>query len=758
MAALPARVLARVLRTTSSVPALRRLSAPILVGGAAAACTPAAVPPTPAPARTVAPVPGPVASTPPSSEPAFRYPAARRDAVVDEYHGVRVEDPYRWLEDVDSPETRAWIEAENALTFGFLKAIPERAAIERRLTELWNYERYGVPERAGQRLFYTKNDGLQNQPVLYVVDRPSGAPRVLLDPNALSADGTVALTGLAPRSDGKLVAYALSSAGSDWTEWRVRDVAKGTDLPDEIRWTKFTAAEWTHDGRGFFYSRFPEPEAGASREATNYDEKLYYHRLGTAQADDLLVYERPDHRDWTFEGKVTDDGKFLIVTVAKSTDEKYLVYYEDLKRGVRPGALEPLVDRFEAEYSFVGSRGSRLWFKTNLGAPRGRIVAVDVRGPERSAWKEIVPEDAAALQSAHWIGDRLVLSYLVDAHGDVRVFDADGRSTARLALPGLGTVRGFSGKQSDRETFFLYTSFTTPPAIYRYAPSKNQATPFLVPRVAFEPSRFTAEQVFVTSKDGTRVPLYLVKRAGYAPDGATPTYLYGYGGFNISITPSFEPAALEWLEMGGLYAVANLRGGGEYGREWHEAGTKERKQNVFDDFIAAAEWLVANGYTRTEKLAIGGRSNGGLLVGACLTERPDLFGAALPAVGVLDMLRYHKHTIGWEWADDYGTSDDPNEFRALLAYSPLHNVRPGTRYPATLVTTADHDDRVVPSHSFKFAAALQAAQAGPRPVLIRIETRAGHGAGTPTRKLIEEQADRWAFLVKELGMVVQSAP
>ncbi len=707
--------------------------------------SPTAAPPAPDPHGVKLPIA-------PSVRRSIAYPEARRGSVVDDYYGVRVADPYRWLEDLDALETRSWIEAQNRVTSDFLAQIGERGHIEQRLRELYGFERYGVPEKRGSRYFYSRNEGLQNQPVIFVEEAPGGAPRVLFDANALSPDGTVAIAFTSPSPDGALLAYGLATAGSDWVEVRVRDVATGRDLPDRLEWTKFTRVAWTSDRRGFFYSRFPEPTKDAPRGAPTYFNKLYHHRLGAPVAKDALVYERPDHKEWMFDGEVTDDGQHLVVTVSKSTDEKNLVLVGDLSRGLPERVtLTEIVSTFEAEYELVGGEASRLWFRTNRGAPRGRIVAIDLLRPSEPKWAEIVRESTEALERASWVDDRLVLTYLKDARNEVRVHDKSGRFQHGAELPGLGTVRGLEGRQRDKETFFSFASFTTPAEIFRYEPRTNKSSVFRTPQLPFDPSRYETRQVFVASRDGARVPLFITHRVGLVPDGQTPTFLYGYGGFNIAITPAFDPALLEWVEMGGIYAVASLRGGGEYGKEWHEAGMKLGKQTVFDDFIATARWLVASGLTRVDRLAIGGRSNGGLLVGACLTQHPELFGAALPAVGVMDMLRYHRYTIGWAWADEYGTVDDPTEFRALLAYSPLHAIRPGTRYPATLVTTADHDDRVVPAHSFKFAAALQAAQSGDAPVLIRVETRAGHGAGTPTAKLIEEQADRWAFLVRALG-------
>ncbi len=679
----------------------------------------------------------------------FRYPDPPRSDTVDIYHGQKIADPYRPLEDPDSPETRAWVEAENRVTFQYLASIPQRESIKQRLTTLWDYEKYSPPELEGGRYFYSYNTGLQNQSVLHSATSVEGPSSVLLDPNTLSADGTVALSGLSVSKDGRLVAYGIAAAGSDWNEWKVRDVATAADAPDVIKWVKFSGAEWSPDGKGFYYGRFPEPKPGEDLKGANYYQKVYYHKLGTSQSDDQLVWEDPIHKEWRAMPRVTDDGKYLILTLEKGTDAKYRVLYRPLDQP----DIQPihLVGNFEAEYDFIDNDGPVFWFKTNKDAPRGRVVAIDIREPDPKRWRELVPHAADTLEYANVVGDRLFAVYLKDARTAVRVFDLNGKHLQDVELPGIGTAVGFGGRRSDRETFYSFTSFTTPSTVYRYDVEKGTSTVWKRPKVAFDPADYETHQVFYTSKDGTRIPMFLSHKKGLKRDGTAPTLLYGYGGFNIPLKPAFSPAVLAWMEMGGLYAVPSLRGGGEYGEQWHQAGTRLRKQNVFDDFIAAAEWLIANNYTTTPHLAISGGSNGGLLVGACLTQRPDLFGAALPAVGVLDMLRFHRFTIGWAWIDDYGSSDDPDEFRALLAYSPLHNVRPGTCYPPTLITTADHDDRVVPAHSFKFAAALQAAQSCDRPVLIRIETRAGHGAGKPTSKLIEEAADRWSFLVKTIA-------
>jgi prolyl oligopeptidase len=678
----------------------------------------------------------------------LEYPRAKTVDVVEELHGVKIADPYRWMEDLDSPELEAWIEAENHVTFGYLEQIPEREKINRRLTELWDYEKYGAPFKRGGRYFYSKNDGLQNQYVLYVTESLDAEPRVLLNPNELSEDGTIALAGASVSEDGKLLAYGLSDAGSDWVEYHVRDVDTGDDLPDLIKWVKFSGASWTKDGQGFFYSRYDEPKGDALAEA-NYYQKLYYHRLGTPQPEDQLIYNRPDHKDWGFGGSVTDDGRFLVISISQGTERENRVYYKDLQ--AQDGEVVALLDDFDAQYGLIDTDGPVFWFFTDLDAPRGRVIAIDIRNPERENWKEIIPQAAETLQGVGCVGNLFVANYLKDAHTQIKMFDLTGKFVREVELPGIGTAGGFGGKRSDTETFYVFTSFAYPTTIYRYDMTTGQSTVFKKPKVAFDPQQYDVKQVFYHSKDGTRVPMFIAHKKGIQLDGSNPTYLYGYGGYNISLTPYFSISRLVWMGMGGVFAMANIRGGGEYGKEWHEAGRLKNKQNCFDDFIAAAEWLIDNNYTRTDKLAIAGGSNGGTLVGACMTQRPDLFGACLPDVGVMDMLRFNKFTIGWAWVSDFGNPDDPEMFEVLRAYSPLHNVKLGTCYPATLISTADHDDRVVPSHSFKFAAALQSAQACNNPVLIRIETRAGHGGGKPTTKIIEEVADQWAFLVRVLG-------
>jgi prolyl oligopeptidase len=677
------------------------------------------------------------------------YPPARKSDQVDDYHGVKVADPYRWLEDLDSEETRNWVEAQNKLSFGFLESIPARAELKDRLTKLWNYEKYGIPFKEGERYFYTRNSGLQNQAVLYTVTSLDAQPQLVLDPNTLSADGTVAVSGMQVSPDGKLLAYSLSASGSDWQEWKVRDVATGKDLSDHLKWVKFSGASWTRDSQGFFYSRYDEPK-GDTLKATNYFQKVYYHQIGTPQSDDLLIYERPDQKDWLFGGGVTDDGNYLVITAFQGTDVKTRVFYKDLKSSNAP--VVKLLDDFDAAYYFVGNEGGRFWFQTDLQAPRGKIIEIDTARPARTNWKVVVPESKEALQSVGFVNHKFILNYLKDAYTQVKIHETNGKFVREVTFPGIGSAGGFGGRVTDKETFYSFTGFTTPTTIYRYDMVSGKSTVFREPRADFDPSLFETRQVFYTSKDGARVPMFITHKKGLKLDGNNPTYLYGYGGFNVSLSPAFSVGNLVWMELGGVYAQPNLRGGGEYGEEWHQAGMKLKKQNVFDDFIAAAEWLIRNKYTSTPRLAVGGGSNGGLLVGAAITQRPDLFGAALPAVGVMDMLRFQKFTIGWAWVSDYGSSDNADEFKALYAYSPLHNIKAGTAYPATMVITADHDDRVWPGHSFKFAAALQAAQGGSAPILIRIETKAGHGAGKPTSKIIEEIADRWAFLIKTLEM------
>jgi prolyl oligopeptidase len=682
--------------------------------------------------------------------PQLSYPVTRTTNVVDNYHGTEVTDAYRWLEDDNSAETKAWVEAQNRITYGYLETLPLRAPLKQRMTALYNFERFGVPSRQGGRYFFQKNDGLQNQSVLYVAESLDAAPRVLLDPNTLTADGTVALKGYAFSDDGAKMAYGLSTAGSDWEEFRVRDVATAQDTGDVLKWVKFSGIAWAKDGGGIYYSRYDEPTEASKLTKVNEFQKLYFHKLGTPQSADELVYERKDQPKWGLGGDITEDGRYLIIEVRQGTDVKNRVFYRDL--GQPGGKVVELLNDFDASYNFVGNDGPVFFFLTDLNAPRGRFIAIDTTKPDRANWRELIPQSDATLTSVGFVGERFVAHYLRDARSQVKLFARDGSLQREVTLPGIGSAGGFGGKRTDTETFYSFTSFTTPGRVYRYDFATGASTLWRQPKVDFNPDAYEVKQVFYASKDGTKVPMFITHKKGVKLDGKNPALLYAYGGFNISLTPSFSVANLAWMELGGIYAVPNLRGGGEYGEEWHQAGTKLRKQNVFDDFIAAAEWLIANKYTAPDHLAISGGSNGGLLVGACLAQRPDLYGACLPAVGVMDMLRFQKFTIGWAWTSDYGSSDNADEFKALYAYSPLHNLKPGTCYPPTLVTTADHDDRVVPAHSFKFGARLQAVQGCRNPALIRIESKAGHGAGKPTAKIIEEAADKLAFIGEQLGV------
>ncbi|MEL7492378.1 MAG: prolyl oligopeptidase family serine peptidase [Cyanobacteria bacterium J06554_11] len=683
----------------------------------------------------------------------FTYPTTRQTDTTDTYHGVTVADPYRWLEDPNSDETKAWVEAQNEVTFGYLHQLPGREQLNARLTELWNYERYGIPFKQNNRYFYYKNDGLQNQSVLYTLPTLDAEPTVLLDPNTLSEDGTVALSGIALSENAKYLAYGLSTAGSDWVEWHVRDIETGQDTDDLLKWVKFSGAAWTHDHQGFFYSRYDEPNEESKLEDINYYQKLYYHRLGTSQAEDTLIYERPDQKEWGFSGDVTEDGRYLIISVWRGTDPKNLLFYKDLQNDSAE-AIE-LISAFEAQYSLIDNEDTTFWFRTDLNAPKGKVIAIDISKPDKSYWQTIIPEAEETLESVGVLNNQFVADYLKDAYTQIKIFNLSGDLVREVELPGIGSAGGFNGKRTDTETFYSFTSYTVPARIYRYDLTTGESTLFRAPTVPFDPDAYETQQVFYSSKDGTKIPMFITAKKGLVLNGKNPVLLYGYGGFNVSLSPGFSVSNLVWLELGGVYAVANLRGGGEYGEAWHQQGIKTSKQTVFDDFISAGEWLIEQNYTETEKLAIAGGSNGGLLVGACITQQPDLFRAALPAVGVLDMLRFNKFTIGWAWESDYGSPQNEAEFKALYAYSPLHNLNPGTAYPATMITTADHDDRVVPAHSFKFAAALQSAHAGDYPVLIRIETKAGHGAGKPTTKQIEEATDKWAFLAHELGVALQ---
>ena len=674
----------------------------------------------------------------------FKYPTTKMDDTVDDYHGVKVKDPYRWLENNESAETKDWIETENKLSFGYLATLPSRDEFKKRMTELWDFDKFGPPSRRGSKYFFSKLTGLQNQPVLYVADTPYAKDaRVLLDPNQLSADGTVALSDYTKSDDGKFICYGVSNAGSDWTEWKVRDVASGVDLPDLLKWIKFTHCEFTKDGRGIYYSRYPE--AKNELKEANYYNKVYFHKLGSAQSEDKLVLENPNEKEWEFSPSISEDGKYLIISISRNTNPENLVYYKDLTKENSP--LVHLIDEWGSQFEFIDNEGPVFYFQTNNKAPRSRVIAIDTSKPAPADWKEIVPEKSEILRQCSAIDKSLVALYLKDAHAELQLYSRDGKPEGEIPTPGIGAVPAITGRKQDKEAFFSFVSFTEPTSIYRYDFASKEEKLLARPTVAFKPEEFETRQVFYNSKDGTKIPMFIVAKKGLTlKSKPLPTFLYAYGGFNIPMLPRFSPSIVSWLEKGGIYAQPSLRGGGEYGEDWHKAGMKEKKQNVFDDFISAAQYLIDNNYTAKNMLAVNGGSNGGLLIGAVMTQHPELFSVAIPEVGVLDMLRYHKFTIGHAWMGEYGSSDDPNELKYLMAYSPLQNVHNGTKYPATMVITGDHDDRVFPGHSFKFAAALQAAQpASASPVLIRVETRTGHGAGKPTAKIIEEAADKYAF-------------
>ncbi len=683
----------------------------------------------------------------------FLYPATARGPTVESQHGTEVADPYRWMETA-SADLDAWIAAQNGLSQPYLDAIPAREAIRARLTELWNYQQYGyawlddksrVPVQRGGRYFYVEKSGTQDQGVLYWAASLDAGPRVLVDPNTLSADATAYLADFSISPDGRFVAYAVSDGGTDWDHWRVREVDGGRDLPDLIGDTKFTSVSWLPDASAFYYSRYPQGADGKGDDQQQVS--VYRHRLGTAQADDEHVYSITDNPRHNPYGTVSEDGRWLVFVISYGFDRN-AIHLRDLSKPDAP--VVRLLDQWDGLYEFLGAMDGRLYFKTTQGAPLGRVIAIDPAAPTPD---EIVPEARARLHQASLVGGHVIASYLEDARSKVVVYRKDGSRRGDIHLPGNGTVIGFPDSPSVTETFFAYTDYLTPLALYRYDVAKDEAQPFRKPIVSFDSGPFVTEQVLYASRDGTRVPMFITRRRDIALDGSNATLLYGYGGFDISLTPAYSAAVAAWLERGGIYAVANLRGGGEYGAAWHDAGTRTRKQNVFDDFIAAAEWLIAQRYTSPAKLAIHGRSNGGLLVGAVLAQRPELFGAALPGVGVMDMLRYHTASANaYGWSSDYGTVEDAGQFRALLAYSPVHNLKPGHCYPPTLVTTADHDDRVVPWHSFKFTAALQYAQNCASPVMVRIETRAGHGAGKPAWMQVEDWANQWAFLARHLDM------
>ncbi len=694
----------------------------------------------------------------------MEYPKARVSDQVDDYFGTKVRDPYRWMEDVDSGEVKTWVDAENRLTRSYLDEVAGRERMHTRLMDLTNFERYTAPERKGSRYFYAHNTGLQNQNVVLWQEGLRGEPKVLLDPNTMSKDGTVALSGLSISEDGQMAAYAIADAGSDWVKWHVREVATGKDLPDLVEWSKFSGASWMKDGSGFFYEGYGVPKDVGAKDApslkeANYFHKVFFHRLGTAQSADTLVFERPDDKELNVGGSVTEDGRYLLLYSMKGTSPNNELSIKDLTHPDAPPVK--VVTTADAVYHPIANDGTKFWVQTTLDAKNGKVIAIDLarmkgEHPDRASWKTVIPETKNNLESVTMVGETLIANYLQDAQTMVELHKPDGGLIERLKLPAIGAASGFGGERKHGETFFQFSNFVTPGTIYKLDVLTRKVELYRAPKLKFEPAEFETKQVFYNSKDGTRVPMFVTAKKGLKLDGQNPTLLYAYGGFNISLLPEFSPARLLWMEMGGVYAQPSLRGGGEYGEAWHEAGTKLKKQNVFDDFIAAAEWLVANKYTSRERLAINGGSNGGLLVGAVETQRPDLFGAVLAQVGVMDMLRFDKFTIGWAWKADYGApSENAEEFRAIYKYSPVHNVRSGVNYPPTLIMTADHDDRVFPAHSFKFAAAMQAdAAKDGRPVLIRVETRAGHGGGMPLSKRVELAVDQYAFLVRELGMRV----
>ncbi len=680
------------------------------------------------------------------------YPDSKPGKTVDTLHDIKVPDPYRWLEDLNSDQTSAWVKAQNSLTDSYLDTISGRQALKNHLTKLWNVERLGVPSFEGGSYFFSKNNGLQNQSVLYSSKSLDLEPTVLLDPNKLSKDGTVALNSYEVSPDGKYLAYSTSASGSDWVEWKVREISSRKDLSDHLKWSKFSGVSWAKNSKGFYYGRFPAPKDGEEMMAQNIHKKIYFHEIGKPQSEDLLVYERPNQPKQGLYAWVTEDGKYLLIQVSQGTDTKNGLFYKDLSNST--SKVIELLSSFDASYDFITNLGSKFIIRTDLNAPKQKVISIDVNEPLSDRWETIIPESTETLRSVSHIGGLFIANYLKDARTEIRRFKTDGNSLPPVKLPGLGTASGFGGKSDQNETFYYFTSFTSPGAVYRYDVTRNASTLLKAPKTQFDRDHYESRQIFATSRDGTKIPMFIVSKKNLKLDGNNPTLLYAYGGFNISLRPSYSPATIAWLDLGGIYVMANLRGGGEYGEEWHEAGMKLKKQNVFDDFIACAEHLISNKFTSSKKLSIAGGSNGGLLVGACMVQRPELYGACLPAVGVMDMLRFHKFTIGWAWQAEYGKPDDPEDFKNLLTYSPYHNLKPNN-YPATMVITSDHDDRVVPSHSYKFAAALQSAQNGFAPTLIRIESKAGHGAGTPTSKRIEAIVDKYAFLAKALGFEIK---
>ena len=693
-----------------------------------------------------------------SPQSGLKYPATRKGDVVDQFGVTRVPDPYRWMEDLDAPEVAAWVAAENAVTADYFGRLPMRDAFKARITRLWDYPKTTIPTLESGKLFYRKNSGLEKQAPLYVRAGLTGAPEQLLDPNTWSKDGSLSLAAFAPAPGAKLLAYTVSEGGADWQTVHVKDLASGKELADDVKWMRFSGLSWTKDGKGFYYSRYPEPPAGKALQAALSGQALYYHRAGTPQSQDVLVYERKDMPSWFVAGSVTEDGRYLIVFLAEGSSNNNRLYYADLVDPLQPrvsAAVKPVVEQDGAEYAAFGNQGPLLFVRTDRDAPNRKVVGIDLANPQPSAWKTLIPEAKQSIESVSHIGGRLVVEYLEDVQSRVRIFDANGRPAGELALPGTGVIAGLSGREDTPTIFYAFTSPLYPTTVFSYDPASSHSTPFEAAQPAIDVTRYETKQLFAVSKDGTRVPFFVTARKALALDGTNPTMLFGYGGFSVSTTPGYRADVPAWLEQGGVWVTASMRGGSEYGEAWHRAGMLEKKQNVFDDFIAVAEQLVALKYTSPAKLGIMGGSNGGLLVGAVMEQRPDLFAVALPAVGVMDMLRYDKFTGGRAWVTEYGSASNAAQFPVLYKYSPVHNLRPGTCYPATLATTADHDDRVVPSHSFKFIAALQAAQGCDKPVLIRVETQGSHGY-RPTDKRIAELADEWAFAASQMRMDVKA--
>jgi prolyl oligopeptidase len=690
-------------------------------------------------------------------EPSLRkvsYPATAKGNTVDDYSGTKVPDPYRWMEDLDSKEVASWVSAENKVTFDYLAALPMREHFKQRITQLWDYPKVGIPIHEGGRYFYSKNSGLERQAPVYIRTSLSGPAKVVIDPNVLSPDGSVSLAQWQPSHDGKLIAYGLSEGGADWRTIHVRDIESGKDMSDEVRWMRFSEISWTNDSKGFFYSRYPEPPAGKALEAGLAGQALYYHRVGTRQSEDRLIYLRKDLPTWFVDGEVTEDGRYLLVLIRKGSDNNNRLYYADLREPMNPavdGQIRPVIEQDDAEFAPIGNAGSIVYLRTDLSAPHRKVIAVDLAHPEQSHWKTIVPEAKFSIETVKLIGDRFVAQYLADVQSRLSLFRIDGTAEGDLTLPGTGTITGIDGREDQPQIYYAFSSPLYPQTVFEYDPKSKQTTPFEAAKPPVDVAQYETKALFATSKDGTKVPFFLTWRKGIALDGTHPAIVYGYGGFSVSTLPVYWNDVPAWLELGGIWVTANMRGGGEYGEEWHKAGNLSNKQNVFDDFIAVAEYLVKEKYSSPPKLGIMGGSNGGLLVGAVELQRPDLFAVALPAVGVMDMLRYDKFTGGHAWVGEYGSPANPADFAYLIKYSPVQNIKQGVCYPATLVTTADHDDRVVPSHSFKFTAAMQAAQACDHPILIRVETEGSHGY-RPTDKQIAERADKWAFAAAAMGM------